>query len=599
MGEARMGDDIGKQFGNYRLTHLLGEGGFSKVYLGEHILLESQAAIKVLHETVSDKHKADFLMEARRLARLRHPHIVRILEFGMEEDIPFLVMEYAPNGSLRTRYPKGSKIPIETIVIYVKQVAEALSYLHEQKLVHRDVKPENMLLGSNEEVLLSDFGIAAVAHNTGSIVIQGQAGTAPYMAPEQIMEMPRPASDQYALGVTIYEWLSGIRPFQGSTLSILHQHVYAPPTPLHEQGCELSSAIEDVIMQALAKDPKQRFADVRSFADALERAVLLFKESISTQSFKVSPSFSADTASLNLSSALPSVNASFRPPEIIDEPKSSHNEVPLARPLSFSNSSAYTSYSAPTPSFLNTEQAFPIDFSQQRIDSRALGYSQQLPIPQNEKKSAEGRDQIKVGRNTVLIMLVLLLILSGVGSYILVQSFSNGKNNSSQTSRNDSNFGISTPTSTPTSTPAIQPVPLGYPVINQALYQERADGSTLYTLSAYAVDRSADLGHGNPIHVSGITCRLWLTKDGKVNANMPSDRLRSVNTLQAPFPKEVSDALNFSSDTSQVQSTDSDGQATWKYTLPSSLGSGAYYLVVLMDWNGVYYNYSWIMITII
>src|SRR5207248_1288106 len=165
-------------------------------------------------------------IEARRLVRLRHPHIVRLLEFGIEGDMPFLVMEYASNGSLYTRHPKGSQVPLETVVSYTKQVADALQYIHEQKLVHRDIKPANMLLGSNLEVLVSDLGIAAVAHSTSSLSLQTMAGTVPYMAPEMIQGKPRPASDQYALGIVVYEWLCGDRPFRGSPAELYSQHLF-------------------------------------------------------------------------------------------------------------------------------------------------------------------------------------------------------------------------------------------------------------------------------------------------------------------------------------------------------------------------------------
>ncbi len=265
-----MTDRIGQQLGNYRLLRSLGQGGFAEVYLGEHIHLESKAAIKVLHSVLPNNHKDDFLKEARRLVRLKHPHIVRLLEFGVEGDVPFLVMEYAPNGSLRTRYPIGSQIPLETIVSYVKQVADALQYLHEQKLVHRDVKPENMLLGANQEVVLSDLGVAVVAHATGSII--GAAGTPPYMAPEQILKTPRPASDQYALGVVVYEWLCGDRPFHGNPITLQAQHLDALPPPLREKIPPISPEIESVVLTALAKDPEQRFAHVQAFATALEQA---------------------------------------------------------------------------------------------------------------------------------------------------------------------------------------------------------------------------------------------------------------------------------------------------------------------------------------
>src|SRR5579864_3094480 len=140
-----MADREGQQLGNYRLIQLLGQGNFSEVYLGEHIHLNTQAAIKVLHGQLANYDMADFLDEARAIAHLRHPHIVQVLDFGIEGTTPFLVMDYAPGGTLRTRHPKGTRLPTDLVVSYVSQVASALQYAHERKIIHRDIKPENML----------------------------------------------------------------------------------------------------------------------------------------------------------------------------------------------------------------------------------------------------------------------------------------------------------------------------------------------------------------------------------------------------------------------------------------------------------------------
>jgi serine/threonine protein kinase len=280
-GETEDDERVGQAFGNYRVVHLLGKGGFAKVYLGGHLHLEKHlVAIKVLRPELSNKYKADFLKEAQRSLELRHPHIVRFIDFGVKEDIPFLIMEYLVNGTMRTRHPKGSRVPIEVVVSYVKQIADALQYLHEQKLVHRDVKPENILLGAEGELLLSDFGIMAVAHTTGSLVEQGFAGTVTYMAPEQIQKRPRPASDQYALGVIVYEWLCGTHPFEtvegppfaDHNLKMQYHHLQTAPPALRDQLSTIPSRIEWVLLKALAKDPKDRWASVQTFATALEQA---------------------------------------------------------------------------------------------------------------------------------------------------------------------------------------------------------------------------------------------------------------------------------------------------------------------------------------
>src|SRR5258708_1178770 len=269
-----MTDRVGQQLGNYRLLRLLGHGGFADVYLGEHVYLQSQAALKLLHSRLSEE-AARFVTEARTLARLSHPHIVRVLDFAVHEGLPFLVMAYAPGGSLRTRHPAGTRLPLTTIVSYVSQVASALQYAHEQHLMHRDVKPENLLLAAREEVVLADFGLAMLAP-TSSRSTQAREpslnSTTAYLAPEQLQGKPRPASDQYALGVVVYEWLCGRRPFGGSPIKIAMQQLSTPPASLLEQVPELPPAVEEVVLRALAKEPRLRFACVQDFATALQQA---------------------------------------------------------------------------------------------------------------------------------------------------------------------------------------------------------------------------------------------------------------------------------------------------------------------------------------
>src|SRR5207244_5426759 len=191
--DSTMAERVGQHLGNYRLVSLLGEGGFAEVYLGEHVYLGTQAAIKILHTQLTSNELEQFRLEARTIAHLEHPHIVRVLDFGVEGKTPFLVMSYAPNGTLRQRHPKGIPLPLPTIVSYVKQIADALQYAHELKLVHRDVKPENMLVGRRMEVLLSDFGIALVAQSSHYQGTRDVVGAVAYMAPEQIQGKPRPA----------------------------------------------------------------------------------------------------------------------------------------------------------------------------------------------------------------------------------------------------------------------------------------------------------------------------------------------------------------------------------------------------------------------
>ncbi|MBA2394137.1 MAG: protein kinase [Ktedonobacteraceae bacterium] len=319
---------VDQQLGNYRLLSLIGQGGFADVYLGEHLHLGTRAAIKVLQIRVGSTGIEQFRTEARTIASLVHPHIVRVLDFGVQQDIPFLVMDYAPGGSLRQRYPEGSLVPVASIISYTKQIAAALQHAHDQHFIHRDVKPGNMLLLNENTLLLSDFGLVKVAHDSNSYSIQGVAGTAAYIAPEQIQGRPHIASDQYALGAIVYEWLSGTLPFQGSPIEIYGQHLHATPPSLHEIMPAISLETERIVLRALAKDPSQRFPRIEDFAKALEQAYQNMGNQLTVSDAR--PAFYLPTTPKTLESDhsplyLPGrVSSQFLPPLPYPEGPSSH-----------------------------------------------------------------------------------------------------------------------------------------------------------------------------------------------------------------------------------------------------------------------------------
>jgi len=274
-GGVAMSDRTGQQIGNYRLVKLLGGGSFADVYLGQHVHIQHlQAAIKFLHANPGRIYQKWFLQEAETIASLKHPHIIRIIDFGIEcgDNTPYLIMDYAPGRTLRDRHPKESKVLLPTVASYVQQVAQALQYAHDRKLIHRDLKPENLLVGTNGEIILSDFGIAAIAHGSTSMDTDISVGTVPYSAPEQIQGKPRQESDQYALGIMVYEWLTGKKPSTGEVQAIILQHIGVDPVPLHEKASDIPPEIETVVMRALAKEPQQRFGSIQKFATAFEQA---------------------------------------------------------------------------------------------------------------------------------------------------------------------------------------------------------------------------------------------------------------------------------------------------------------------------------------
>ena len=267
---------LGERFNDYKLVQSLDKGGFASVYLGEEVHTGALAAVKLLKGQQLDEFVNN---ELRRTILLQHPNIIKIIDFGTQtsNNAAFIIMEYAPYGSLRKKYPKDTRLSLEVLVPIVKQIASALQYAHDQRVIHRDVKPENVLLNSQNKVLLSDFGIAT-ASLTSMSIDAGQAkqaaiaGTYPYMAPEQFRGRPTFASDQYSLAIMVYEWLCGKRPFHGEAYQWFSLHEKEPPPPLRATIPSLSPDVERVVLKALAKKPEERFDRVELFALALERA---------------------------------------------------------------------------------------------------------------------------------------------------------------------------------------------------------------------------------------------------------------------------------------------------------------------------------------
>lgn len=256
---------IGQQFGLYRLTRLLDSGDFADDYLGEHVHLGVEGEVKILHTRMEGESQAVFARRARTLARLDHQHLVRVRDFGIDGTLPFLVTDYAPYGSLRERYARGTQVPLAVVLSYVGPLADVLQYIHDQGVIHRNLKPAKVLLDKNGRLLLTDTGIMSLVYEE-----QEPVGTVTYMAPEQLQGRPQAASDQYALGVMVYEWLTGVPPFSGTPMKeLVRQHLTTPPPTLRDKNPLLSPDVEAAVLRTLAKDPQERFASMRDFALAL------------------------------------------------------------------------------------------------------------------------------------------------------------------------------------------------------------------------------------------------------------------------------------------------------------------------------------------
>ncbi|HLZ57493.1 MAG TPA: protein kinase [Ktedonosporobacter sp.] len=272
-----------KQIGNYRLQDLLGEGAYAEVYRGQHVHLHTYVAIKILRTQLEADDIIRFEQEACLIARLNHLNIVRLLDYGVENGHSYLIMDEAC-GSLREKMPPGVPLSLEQLVIYIKQIASALQYIHNQGLIHRDIKPQNILLNHKGEALISDFGIAVHQQLVLAQPEDVARGSTSYMAPEQWEGMPEPASDQYALGVVVYEWLTGRRPFEGSQQTVQIKHLSVPPPLMRMTVPTLTPKVEMVVMRALSKRPSARYEQIQEFATELEDAQL----SISARAIHVS-----------------------------------------------------------------------------------------------------------------------------------------------------------------------------------------------------------------------------------------------------------------------------------------------------------------------
>ena len=262
----------------YAIERELGAGGMATVYLAHDVRHERPVALKVFRPGVGASFGAErFAREIKLLARLRHPFILPLLDSGEAAGALYFVMPYIDGESLRTRIAREGALPVEEAVELARSVADALSYAHGEGVVHRDVKPENVLLSRQGHAALADFGIARgrpMSHDSaGQLTEDGLAlGTTAYMSPEQALGEPNidGRSDIYSLGITLYEMLAGRPPFSGpNAVAIISQHLTVPPPTLSAARAGVPHAVEQAVSRALAKERAARFAAASDFARAL------------------------------------------------------------------------------------------------------------------------------------------------------------------------------------------------------------------------------------------------------------------------------------------------------------------------------------------
>lgn len=322
-----------RRLGSYELIRQLGEGGMAQVYLARDIRLGREVAVKVLDRQLGARpgFRERFLREARVAAALDHPNIVPLYDFSESDPLHlYLVMPFVSGGSLQDRL-KEAPFSVDQVATYGAQIADALEYAHLRGVVHRDVKPANMLLHADGRLLLSDFGLAKILSASARPAAprnHPDAGTPEYMAPEQINGRSDERSDIYALGVVLYLLLTGRLPFTGSTSAkVMERHLYRLPAEPRRLNPNITPAMQGVVLRALAKHPEDRYQRASELAGALLSALVAGDaEPLPFMLDGSNPSGSAPSSFAPSGSGGSTVSGwtSWEPPLLSSHPQSAH-----------------------------------------------------------------------------------------------------------------------------------------------------------------------------------------------------------------------------------------------------------------------------------
>mgnify|MGYP002713165807 CR=1 FL=1 len=274
---------IGRKLGNYKIIDKLGAGGMATVYVGYQEVVDRQVAVKVLppHPGLDSGFVERFHQEARTIAKLQHPHILSLFDYGNQDDIIYLVMAFVEGGTLEDRIAEGG-MQLRTIEKILREVAGALDYAHRQGVIHRDIKPANILMDSEGHALLADFGIAKLAESGANLTGTAVVGTPAYMSPEQAQGIVvDPRADVYSLGVVVYQMLTGNQPFDApSAMQLILKIIQEPPPNVLETVPSLPEELGAVMVKVMAKDPDERYQTASDFAEAFSQAIHEDRESL-------------------------------------------------------------------------------------------------------------------------------------------------------------------------------------------------------------------------------------------------------------------------------------------------------------------------------
>lgn len=283
--------------GRYQIRSPIGEGAFSVTYRAVDNALQRDVAIKVLREQYAAHEGFDsrFEREARAAARISHPNVIPVYDYGRQGTLPYIVMQFVDGPNLKEYVREEGPLTTEEAINFARQILDGLAAIHDEDIIHRDVKPQNVLIDEGMQAKITDFGVAFVTLDPGLTETGMAVGTAAYMAPEQASgEAVGPPADLYAVGVILYELLTGRLPFPGENpVQVMYRHVNEMPEPPRSLNRGVPLSVEAVVLRALAKDPRDRFPDARTMRNALMSPGSAAAETVMAQA--VSPAAITDT----------------------------------------------------------------------------------------------------------------------------------------------------------------------------------------------------------------------------------------------------------------------------------------------------------------
>jgi serine/threonine protein kinase len=460
---------VGRQLGPYHLLEGVGRGGMAEVYLAEDQRLDRKVAVKILPAALAEQEnfRARFEREARAAARLQHPHILPVYDYGQQDNFTYLVMPYIADGSLAQAIANArGPLPLNKIVQWTDEMGSALQFAHNQGIIHRDVKPGNMLMGPGEHLLLSDFGIAKVMDSNTALTHTGASvGSPEYMSPEQATGEADYRSDIYSLGIVIYKMLTGQVPFSASTpVQVMFRHVQEPPPSPRTFNPAISPQIEAVVLQALAKRPEQRFQSASALASALKSAA--------------SGSGPYQTNAPIFTQPAPEP-ASFYPPALQTPASPTNTSQPATFASAYQPQTAYNQAAPPYPATYESTLYDPSRPHHTPGNTWANPQAGQAPPAQVYPGHNPQLPPARKGGSRILIaalaaVLVVAVVLGGVVAYVSL----NHNNTTSQEKP------TATTAATAGSTPTPTTIPLLYQVVNPL-----CDDPSLWTRNTVAANQ--------------------------------------------------------------------------------------------------------------